>query len=166
MSLVRVLIILFLSISSVYSNESPSIRYIDFDFLFNNSSMGKKITDTSNKEKEKLIKKSKKKESDLKKRKDDILTKKNILDPKEFEELVIQHQKNVEKFQVDVNNSLKEVNKKFIDQSRDLKKKIDTILLKYVSDNKIDIVLKKEAAVVSNSNFDITKEILELVNKD
>ena len=80
--------------------------------------------------------------------------------------MVIQHQKNVEKFQVDVNNSLKEVNKKFIDQSRDLKKKIDTILLKYVSDNKIDIVLKKEAAVVSNSNFDITKEILEIVNKN
>ena len=166
MSLVRVLIILFLFISNVYSNESPSIRYIDFDFLFNNSSMGKKITENSNKEKEKLIKKSKKKESDLKKTKDDILTKKNILDPKEFEELVIQHQKNVEKFQVDVNNSLKEVNKKFIDQSRDLKKKIDTILLKYVSDNKIDIVLKKEAAVVSNSNFDITKEILEIVNKN
>ena len=44
-------------------------------------------------------------------------------------------------------------------------KKVDNILLQYASDNNIDIILNKKNLIVSNSTFDISKDILEIVNK-
>ena len=44
-------------------------------------------------------------------------------------------------------------------------KKIDKILLEYANMNKIDLVLKKEILIISNSNLDISKNVLEIVNK-
>ena len=164
MNFLRILFVLFLFLSNANSNENFSIRYIDFDFLFKNSSIGKKINDDVNNQKKKLLEKSKKEQLKLKDKKDDILSKKNILDPKEFEELVIEHQKNVEKYQIETNKLLNNVNKEFLNKTIDFKKKVNKILLKYVSENKIDIVLKKEATIVSNSQLDITKIILDKLN--
>ena len=164
MNFLRVLFILFLFLSNANSNENFSIRYIDFDFLFKNSSIGKKITDDINNQKKKLLEKSKKEQLKLKDKKDDILSKRNILDPKEFEDLVIEHQKNVEKYQDNTNKLLNNVNKEFLNKTADFKKQVNKVLLKYVSENKIDIVLKKEATIISNSQLDITKNILDMLN--
>ena len=43
--------------------------------------------------------------------------------------------------------------------------KIDKILIEYSKNNSIDVILKKESLIISNSNFDITKNILDIVNK-
>jgi Skp family chaperone for outer membrane proteins len=164
MNFLRILFVLFLFLSNANSNENFSIRYIDFDFLFKNSSIGKKINDDVNNQKKKLLEKSKKEQLKLKDKKDDILSKKNILDQKEFEELVIEHQKNVEKYQIETNKLLNNVNKEFLNKTIDFKKKVNKIILKYASENKIDIILKKEATFVSNSQLDITKIILDKLN--
>ena len=166
MIFIRILLILFFLSHNTHSSEKVVIRYIDFDFVFNNSSIGKELNKNSTNEKKKLIENSKKKETQLKSKKDDILSKKNILDPKEFEELVIQHQKNVEKYKQDTNQAINKVNKKYVEKGKDLKKKNDTILVKFVSENKIDVVLKKNATVVSNSKLDITEKILTLINNN
>ena len=94
------------------------------------------------------------------------MSKKNVLGSEEFETLVIQHQKNVEKYQSETNNSANKINKKFLEMNRELKKKIDKILVDYVSKNNIDIILKKDALIVSNSKLDITKEILVIIDKN
>ena len=57
------------------------------------------------------------------------------------------------------------MNKKNVDLTKNFMKKIDKILLEYASTNKIDLVLKKEILIISNSNLDITKNVLEIVNK-
>jgi len=53
----------------------------------------------------------------------------------------------------------------FEQKNKILKKKIDDILVKYSKEKNIDVILKKQSILVSNSNLDITKDILELVNK-
>ena len=57
------------------------------------------------------------------------------------------------------------MNKKNVDLTRNFMKKIDKILIEYANTNKIDLVLKKEILIISNSNLDISKNILELVDK-
>ena len=43
--------------------------------------------------------------------------------------------------------------------------KIDEIVINYAKENSIDLLLKKDALIVSNSQLDISKDILNEVNK-
>ena len=165
MNLFRFFLLFFFLSFSVQSNENIVVRYIDIEFIFKNSSVGQKILKDSNDEKKKNFEKNKKNETKLQKQKDDILSKKNILEPKQFEELVIAHQKDVEKYQKEAKKTNNTINMKYLEKNKILKKKIDDILVKYSKEKNIDVILKKQSILVSNSNLDITKDILELVNK-
>ena len=165
MNLFRFFLLFFFLSFSVQSNENIVVRYIDIEFIFKNSSVGQKILKDSNDEKKKNFEKNKKNETKLQKQKDDILSKKNILEPKQFEELVIAHQKDVEKYQKEAKKTNNTINMKYLEKNKKLKKKNYDILLKYYKEKNIDVILKKQSILVSNSNLDITKDILELVNK-
>ena len=112
-----------------------------------------------------LIKKNKKIESDLQKQKDDILSKKNVLEKKQFDAKVISHQKKVKEYQKKRNEQINSLNKKNVDLLKKLKVKIDQILIDYATENKIDMIFKKEDIIVSNSKNDVTKDILLLIDK-
>ena len=78
--------------------------------------------------------------------------------------MVMEKEEN-QNFHSEENNEIKEMNRKNIDLTRNFMKKIDKILLEYANTNKIDLILKKEILIVSNSNLDISKNVLEIVNK-
>jgi len=92
------------------------------------------------------------------------LTKKNILSEKEFENEVKEHQKNVDKYHSEKKEDLNKLNKKNIDLSRNFMIKIDKIVIEYAKNNSIDLLLKKDALIVSNSQLDISKDILKEVD--
>ena len=158
-------IIFFLFSFQVKSNENSKVRYIDIDFIFKNSIVGKKINEIAIENRDIKIKANKKIEKKLEDQKKEILAQQNILSKEEFEQKVLSHQKEVQEYQVKKNKDIKEMNKKNVDLTRNFMKKIDKILLEYANTNKIDLVLKKEMLIISNSNLDITKNVLEIVNK-
>ena len=45
-------------------------------------------------------------------------------------------------------------------------KKITPLVQNYMEENSIDVILKDESLYISKSNYDITKDILEIVNKN
>ena len=158
-------IIFFLFSFQVKSNENSKVRYIDIDFIFKNSIVGKKINEIAIENRDKKIKANKKIEKKLEDQKKEILDQQNILSKEEFEQKVLSHQKEVQEYQVKKNKDIKEMNKKNVDLTRNFMKKIDKILIEYANTNKIDLVLKKEILIISNSNLDISKNVLEIVNK-
>ena len=69
-------------------------------------------------------------------------------------------------YQLKKKQNLEKMNKKNLEYSRNFMIKIDKIVLEYSKQNSIDLLLKKDALIVSNSNLDITNEILvEVDNK-
>ena len=56
--------------------------------------------------------------------------------------------------------------KKNLDLSRNFMIQIDKIVIDFARSNSIDLLLKKDALIVSNSNLDITKAILDEVDKN
>ena len=166
MNFIRFFLIIFFLSFNANSNENIVVRYIDIEFIFKNSSIGKKISKDLNEENKKNLENNKKKETKLQKQKNDILSKKNNLDEKQFEELVVAHQKDVENYQIEAKKINSSINKKYLEKNINLKKKIDDILIKYSKEKNIDVILKKQSILVSNSNLDITKDILELINKN
>ena len=147
-----------------HSNENLNLVIIDLDYVFKNSNVGKKISETSISKKEALIKNKNKIEAKLEKQKNDIMSKKNVLDKKEFEAKVISHQKEVKDYQIKMNNDLKKVNDEFIKKNIEFKKKVDQLLIEYSKENNIDLIVSKNSVILSNTKIDMTKQILEIVN--
>ena len=48
--------------------------------------------------------------------------------------------------------------------SKNFMTKVDKIIIDYAKENSIDLLLKRETLIVSNSKLDITKDILTEVN--
>ena len=100
------LIIFFLLSSSVLSNENIPVKYIDLNFIVNNSIIGKKIRDLIIKEKTKLEKEHKNIEKNLLTKKGEILSKKNILSEDDFKKEADAHQKKVKEYEIKKNKIL------------------------------------------------------------
>ena len=164
MSILRILLILILFTVQAISNENQIIRFINLDIIVKDSKIGQKISNENKKKREDLIKKNKSLESKLEKQKNDILSKKNILDKKEFEEKVIAHEKEVNEYRNKVNNDIKILNDKSLERVKKLKIEIDKILVEYAEKNKIDLIFNKDTLIVSNSDLDVTKEILMIID--
>ena len=162
----KIFFIFIISINIATSNEKNTIRYIDLNFIINESIAGKKIKQKLENENSKKIEEFKKIENTLLKKKNEILSKQNILSKEDFEKNVIDHQNKVSDLQKKKKKNFDEFNNKRINLTNLLLKEIDKILLDYSKTNSIDMILKKEFLIISNSKLDITKDILELVDKE
>ena len=141
-----------------------NVRYLNLDYILQNSIVGKKISQKALETRKSKMNEFKKIEKDLSNKKNDILSKKNILDKKQFDNEVNKHQENVNKYHAKKKKELNELNKKNAEMVNNFMKKIDEVLKKYVKDNSIDLIYKQEAILVSSAKFDITKAILDEVN--
>ena len=164
MKFFQLIIFFFLIIFSAESNTNIPVKYIDLNRIVNESIVGKQIKDLIINERKKFNKKHQDLEKKLEKNKNDILSKKNILNKEDFQKEVDKHQKNINDYQLKKKQNLEKMNEKNLEYSRNFMIKIDKIVLEYSRENSIDLLLKKDALIVSNSNLDITNEILTEVN--
>ena len=156
--------LIFLTFStSTYAQTKVS--FVDLKYLINESDPGKKINklliELRNKENQEL----KNIQEKLKKKENDFKSKSNILNDEE-------RKKTINKLRSDFNdlNNLKnkkeiEFNKKKAEYINKLLAEVNKILVFYVNENSIDIVIKKENLITGKKDLDITKFILEELNK-
>ena len=165
MNFCRFFFIIFFISTSVLANEKIPVKYIDLNYIVNNSIVGKKIKDLIIKEKTKLEKEHKNIETKLLIKKNDILSKKNVLSEEEFKKEADAHQKKVNEYENKKKQNIEKITKKNFNLSRNFLAKIDKVVIEYARNNSIDLLLKKDALIVSNSKLDITNAILEEVDK-
>ena len=143
---------------------SQEIAIVDIDYLFNNSKKGKQIQNNFDKLEKNKLDTFKKKEMFLKEKEKKILAKKNVLSPKDFESEIIKFQTEVKNYndekKKDINSLKDKKNKEYLK----LYEKINLILVDYSKENNLATVIDKKYIVITKSEFDITKEILELLN--
>ena len=108
----RIILIVFLFIGPSLSNENIPVKYIDLNYIINESNIGKKIKQKILSEGEKLKSEHKKLEKKLENKKEEILSKKNILSQEDFNKEVDKHQKNVENYRVKQKQDLDKLGKK------------------------------------------------------
>ena len=166
MNFFRIFFIIFLISSPALSNQNLPVKYIDLNFIVNNSIVGKKIKDLIVKEKTKLEKEHKKLEKKLLDKKNEILTKKNILSEEDFKKEAEAHQKKVNDYETKKKQDFEKMAKKNLDLSRNFMNQIDKIVIDFARNNSIDLLFKKDALIVSNSKLDITKAVLDEVDKN
>lgn len=141
-----------------------NIKYLDVDSLLKNSDKGLIILNSLNE----LEKKNKNdlisKENKIKELDEEIKNLKNIISEKELQNKINILKKEVnlyKKYQTNLSNEFIQIKRKKIEN---FFVNIAPIIENYMKENAINIVLDKKNIFIANSNYDITSEIIEIIN--
>lgn len=159
------LFIFFLFFQNI-SLADDKIFYLDLDYIINNSKYGKNLISNLEMLKKDELKKLKLEEDKIIKFEKDLINKKNIISEEEFKKNL-----NILK------NNVSEFNQKKVKVSKDFenKKKKDISIFfeqsaphikNYMSENSINILIDKKNVFIGKSNYDITDEILKVLDKN
>ena len=162
-SLTIILLFFLFNINQAVSLEK--IVFFDLDYVVSKSKAGANISKKLEKQNKKNIDVLNKEQEKLKKELEDIKKVQNIIDKKELEKKIKTHNGNVKNFnqkKKELSDNLTQQKKKEIVQ---LINKINPILEEYMKANSIDFILSKQGVYLSKTSYDITQEILEIVNK-
>tara|TARA_E500000178_G_scaffold180217_1_gene178904 strand:+ start:768 stop:1280 length:513 start_codon:yes stop_codon:yes gene_type:complete len=159
------IIFLFFFLNIHASSADQKIVYLNLDAIVQNSVPGKLILEQLDTRKNKDIENFKLREKRLRDKEIDIIKKKNIISKEEFE-----NQVSLLRNEMNIYNEEKE--KIFLEFEKNKNKKLNVFLEKitpiienFVKDNSINIVLNEKNLFIASKKFDITDEIIELVNK-
>ncbi len=160
--IIFLLLLFFFQYENSFANNN--IVYMDFNYVINNSNIGKKVLDALNKQNKKNIENLKAYQNKLKQEIDEINKIKNIASEEDIKKKISAHNANAkeyDKLKIKLSN---ELNKKRNEEMNRLVKLINPLLENYMKDNSIDIVLNKEIVYFAKDQYDISKQILDLTN--
>ena len=163
-NLIYIFLILFLFLSS--NLRADTIVYIDIDKILQNSKAWKLVIKKLNKTNEKNIKNFKKIEEDIKKEEKDLVAKKNVLSTEEFEKKLRELNNKINDYRETRRNAIDSVTKNRIAATADFAQKIKPILTDYAKENNIKMIIQKKNIIMGKSELDITKIILDIVDKE
>ena len=159
-----IFLLFFSFLSKSFSDEK--IVFLDIEFAVNNSNIGKKALNNLNEKRKNEINKLKKIEEEIKFKDQDINNVKNIISKDELDKKIKEFKKEIEKFNAKKNQIQKQFAEDKNNKLDELFKKINPLIIKYMDDNSIEMIIGKNNVYLAKSNLDITKDIIELINKN
>ena len=165
MSYLHKIFFIFLIISIPQNLIADTPYFLDFKFILNESNAGKKAQIFLKTKLEKGIKELKSKEKNIQDEEKKIIQQKKIISPEEYRKKVSGLRSKVSSLQKERNKLLDSVAKQRSAAKKELLKNLNPIMKKYMEDNKIRMVVDKKSLLLADENLNITKEILDLLNK-
>ena len=160
----RLFFLIILNIFFFKLTLADNITYLDFNYIINNTISGKKIISKLNSINDQNLSLLKKEREVINIEKEEIEKTKNLLSNEELnkkiEALNIKLLKFNEK-QENLSNEFKNLKQTEI---INLVKKINPIIEKFMIENDIDLILKKENIYIGKSENDITLKVVDLIN--
>ena len=159
-----IIFFIFFFKTNIFANEN--ISFVDIDYLFENSNLGKEIALNIKRIHDQNLNNLNTKEKELINEENEIKKTKNIVSDEEFNKRVSQLREKVNIFnkekEIIIKNFSKEKNKElkiFFD-------KINPILQNYMETNSISVLLEKKNIFLGKSSHDITLKILNIIDKE
>ena len=153
--------------TSLLSNSFAENRvvYIDMDYLLTNINLGKKTFEILKNNENKKDKELQLLEKSLKDEESKILASRNIITEEQLNKNIIEFKQKVNKYsknKVDEIEKLKQIRNKEI---KNLLKKINPIIENYMDKNSISIIIDKKNIYIANVEYDITNELIKIINE-
>ena len=144
------------------SEASSNVKFIDINFIINNSISGKNLSQIIEKKNKQIVAEISEIGKKLEEQKNKIMTQKNILKKEELDNLVNEYEKEVKKF----NELRKKKRNEFNNFSINSKKKIidllNPLITSYLKKESIQLLLQKDRIIFGDDKLDITKDILKI----
>ena len=157
-----ILILNFFSFS--YADEK--VAYIDMDFILSESNASKSLFNQLKKIETTQLESLNKKEKILKDNENKILSSKNILSKEEYTKKVNIFRKDLTNYQNKKKKIISNFNIKQNNEIMRFIKLISPLINEYMDKNSISILIEKKNIFIAKSNYDITKNILEIINNE
>ena len=165
----KLLLSSILFISLFFMNQAFSeqkIAFIDMDKAISTSKPGssifKQLTDLNNKNLIFL----KNEEKKFKEKEKKLISQKNIISENDFKNKVDELKSEVKDYNQNRNKLMADFNKLKVDNTNNLLKLINPILVKFSNDKEISIILQKKDLVVAKTQLDITDEVIMIINAE
>ena len=154
----------FLITANSFSVEK--IVYLDLDYLLANSNKGKEIILNLEKINKENIKILNEKKNLLNNEEKKLLQQKNILTKEIYSEKLKNLKNQIKNFNDEKNAVVINFKKQREEKINNFLKIVDKILAEYVKKNSIDIVLNKKDILMGKNNYNITNEIMQIINSE
>ena len=159
-------IIFFLLIIFFQTNLYSEIpHYLDFKFILNESTAGKKAQSALKTKLEKGIAGLKSKEKSIQEEEKKIIQQKKLIKLEEYKKKVDNLRTKVSNLQKERNKLLETVAKQRTKARTELLKNLNPIISEYMAEKKIRMVVDKKSLLLADQKLDITKDIIEILNK-
>ena len=164
MNLRYVIILIFISYPfNVLANEK--IAYFDIDFVLNNTIKGKSIIENLNNLNKKNLNDLKTKEKELDDEKNEINKLQETLPSDELNKKINNFKNKVKIYQNDKDLKIKNLKQLKNKEINIFIKEISPIIEEYMKENLISLLIDKNSIFIANQKYDITDEIVELIDK-
>ena len=164
--LVKFFVVTLFLFACTYVQSEEKIVYIDMKSVLNTSKAGLQGQDFLKNSLKKSEEKFSKSIEILKKEDQDLLKKKNDLDKEEYKKKSESLRSKMSKILKERKNERDKINQQVLDGRKILLDKIRPILRSYIEENDISLIIYKRNIVEGLAKFDITKEIIERLNKE
>ena len=163
---VKFFVVTFLLLICTHVSAEQKVVFLDIKFALNNSKAGKTVQD----ELQKSFKENQKifldEENALKQQEGALLAQKTILTKEEYKKKSNVLRKKVVDYQSRRRASLDKITVQRTKARKALLEKLNPILANYINENDISLVVDKKNIVMGNTDLDITKIIVEKLNKE
>tara|TARA_B100000963_G_C22354624_1_gene548880 strand:+ start:208 stop:726 length:519 start_codon:yes stop_codon:yes gene_type:complete len=161
--LFKVISIFFLLFGLSSANES--IRYLDVNYIVNNSTSGKKLNQIIENKNKKIISELDNLGKKLREKKNKIVNQKNILKKDELDKLIKNYEIEVKKFDEIRKKKRNDFNNFSINSKKKIIDLLNPVITNYLQKESIQILLQKDKIIFGDDKLDITKEILKIFNE-
>ncbi len=162
----KILFIFFFLLLTTKAQTNEIIAYLDIDYVFKNSNLGKKIISNLNEQNKKNLLDLKKKEDKLIKMEKDLIEKKNFLSKVDYDNKLTDLRSNIKIFRTEKDKLVKAFEIKKNDEIKIFFKKVNPILEKFMIDNSIKIIIDKKNVLIAKEELDVTIKINTLINQE
>ncbi len=160
------LILTSLLVIFFHTNVIADVPYfLDFKFILNESIAGKKAQNFLKNKLDKGIKNLKNTEKKLLEEEKKIIQQKKILSNEEYKNKVKELRTKVSSLQKERNTLLETVAKQRNQARNELLKNLNPVIKDYMKEKNIRMVVDKKSLLLADDTLDITKDIIDLLNK-
>ena len=159
------IIFFFIFFTNLVFSEQK-IAFINMDRVISTSNSGasifKQLKDLNNKN----LKFLKSEEKRFKEKEIKLISQKNIISETDFKNKINELKSEIKEYNQNRTKMIKDFNKLKVDNTNNLLKLINPILVKFSNDKEISIILQKKDLVIAKKELEITDEIIKIVNKN
>ncbi len=140
------------------------IVFMDINYVLSNTNVGKNVLQNLSINENKKKKEFEDKEIKLKDEENKILATKNIVSEEQLNFNIKEFQKTLKNYRNFKSEEFDKLKKKRKEEILKVLDKINPIIEEYIKNNSITIVLDKKNIYIADTNYDISKNLVELIN--
>ncbi len=154
----------FLIVVNVHAQSK--VAYVDIDYLLTNIKIGKQLFEKLKQNENKRLDEFNLQEKNLKDQEKKILSTKNIISEKQLNIDIEKFQKKLKEYK---NQKATEIERLKNTRNKEILKLLNSInplIQKYMNDNSIDILIDKKNIYIANKKYEITNNLIMIVDEN